>query len=312
MAGAEAGLALEVEGLTKRFGAFEAVADVNLSVEPGCVYGFLGPNGAGKTTTIRMALGLMSPSSGSARIFGHDVQREFKVAIRSVGALVEGPAFYPFLSGRRNLSLFAGVAGGVPDGRIDAVLEQVGLARRGDDRVAGYSQGMRQRLGIAQALLGAPRLLVLDEPTNGLDPQGTREIRALIRGIRDRGETTVFLSSHLLAEMEQICDRVAVLAGGRVLREDSLDGLLASEPTVIRLEVAEPDDANAWAWLSEHAPGARRIRLGHFELDAAAHGRAALNRSLVGAGIAVEGLAQRQPSLEEVFVALTGEGGQLR
>ena len=200
----------------------------------------------------------------------------------------------------------------MPDGRIDAVLEQVGLARRGADRVSGYSQGMRQRLGIAQALLGAPRLLVLDEPTNGLDPQGTREVRELIRSIRDTGDTTIFLSSHLLGEMEQICDRVAVLARGRVLREDSLDGLLSSEQATISIAVSDGDDARTTDWLAAHAPGARRTRQGHFELDADGHECAALNRRLVEAGIGVEALARRNPTLEEVFVSLTGDGGQVR
>lgn len=165
--------AIRAAHLHKRFGDFAAVEDVSLEIAPGEIFGFLGPNGAGKTTTIRMLLGLIQPTSGEVALFGRDIARDFKAAIRDVGALVEGPAFYPFLSGRRNLRLFGQLSGGVPEARIGEVLDQVGLARPADQRVAGYSQGMRQRLGIALALLEQPRLIVLDEPTNGLDPQST-------------------------------------------------------------------------------------------------------------------------------------------
>jgi len=229
-------LPVVAEHLHKRFGSMAVVEDLSLRVEEGKVYGFLGPNGAGKTTTIRMLLGLVAPSSGSVKIFGHDIRRDFKSAIRCVGAMVEGPAFYPFLTAQKNLQLFGRLSGGVPAGRVEEMLDRVGLSRRAGQKVAGFSQGMRQRLGIALAMLEKPRLLVLDEPTNGLDPQGTREIRELLRRIRDEGNTTVFLSSHLLGEMERICDRVAVISQGRMLREGSLDELLGADDRCFRCE----------------------------------------------------------------------------
>ena len=305
--------ALEAVGLSKRFGALAAVRDLGLLVDEGSVYGFLGPNGAGKTTTIRMMLGLMAPDAGSVRIFGLDLRRDFKRAIRPVGAMVEGPAFYPFLSARANLRLFGRLSGGVPHARLDEVLELVGLARRGDDKLAGYSQGMRQRLGIALALLARPRLLVLDEPTNGLDPQGTREVRELLRHIRDVGGTTVFLSSHLLAEMEQLCDRVAVLASGRVLCEESLDALLGEEGAVVEVALPEAEAGRALGWLAtEDGVRARLLRPGRLEVRAAVRDAAALNRALVERGFAIAEFSRRRRTLEEVFVELTGENAEIR
>ncbi len=303
---------LEARHLHKRFGARSAVEDLSLTVEEGLIYGFLGPNGAGKTTTIRMLLGLIAPSGGRVRIFGHDVHRDFKRAIRQVGAMVEGPAFYPFLSARRNLKLFGRLSGGVSRARIEQVLEEVGLLARADQKVGGYSQGMRQRLGIALALLEQPRLLVLDEPTNGLDPQGTREVRELIGAVRARGRTTVFLSSHLLSEMERICDRVAILARGRVLREGGLEDLLGGERAVVEIEVEAGYEGAARAQLAERW-GARARDLGGGRLAVEGGGADApvLNRALVEAGIPVRGLRARHRSLEEVFVALTGEASDI-
>ncbi len=304
---------IEALGLHKHFGARTAVQALDLTVPEGMVFGFLGPNGAGKTTTLRMLLGLIAPSAGSVRIFGHDIRREFKAAIRQVGAMVEGPAFYPFLSARKNLRLFGRLSGGVSASRIDAVLDQVGLSARGDQRVDGFSHGMKQRLGIALALLEDPRLLVLDEPTNGLDPQGTREIRDLLRRIRDEGRTSVLLSSHLLSEMERICDRVAVLAHGRVLREGSLDELLGDEARVGQLEVPPEQQEQASRELAERIGAApSSTRRGALEFDAAGHSLAEINRGLVSAGIAVEGLGARRRSLEEVFVELTGDASDIQ
>lgn len=277
-------------------------------------YGFLGPNGAGKTTTIRMLLGLIAPSGGSVKIFGHDIRRDFKRAIRCVGAMVEGPAFYPFLTARKNLQLFARLSGGVPAAQIDEMLDRVGLLRRAEQKVAGFSQGMRQRLGIALAMLGKPRLLVLDEPTNGLDPQGTREVRELLRSVRDEGRTTVFLSSHLLGEMERICDRVAVLSQGRMLREGSLDELLGADEGVVEL-VVEPgrDEAAAEVLARRFSLEPRRIRRGHLELIVnGAVGAAEVNRVLVEEGLAVQGLRTRRRSLEQVFVELTGDASDIQ
>ena len=302
---------VEARHLHKRFGARPAVEDLSLTVEEGLVYGFLGPNGAGKTTTIRMLLGLIAPNAGQVRIFGRDVHREFKRAIRHVGAMVEGPAFYPFLTARRNLELFGRLSGGVPRARVDQVLEEVGLLTRADQKVGGYSQGMRQRLGIALALLEEPRLLVLDEPTNGLDPQGTREIRELIGAVRARGRTTVFLSSHLLSEMERICDRVAILAHGRVLREGGLEELLGGGQAVLEIEVAAGAEGAAREHLGERCRAVRDLGGGRLAVEGASAEVAALNRALVEAGIPVRGLRTRHRSLEEVFVELTGEASDI-
>ena len=213
---------LAARGLTKRYGSFTAVHPLDLAVEQGEIYGFIGPNGAGKTTTIRMVLGLISPTAGSIEMFGEPLGPD-RGALRRVGALVEEPAFWPYLSGRRNLEYFARAGGRTDDTRsrlrrIEEVLGTVGLAGVADRKVKAFSQGMRQRLGIAQALLGVPELLVLDEPTNGLDPTGMREVRSLVRGLADGG-LSVLVSSHLLGEVESICDRVGVMAGGRLVAQ---------------------------------------------------------------------------------------------
>ena len=300
------GVALEAVGLHKRFGGIAAVNGVDLRVEEGVIYGFLGPNGAGKTTTIRMALGLVRPSKGHVELFGHDVRRHFKAAIRNVGALVEGPAFYPYMSARDNLELFARVSGKADAGRIEEVLEQVGLARRAKQKVRGFSQGMRQRLGIALAMLERPRLLILDEPTNGLDPQGTREIRELIRRVRDEEGTSVLVSSHLLGEMELVCDRVAILFRGQVLQEGALREVIGGESDTVAIEVDESDDARAANLLEGMGHAPERVRLGHLEFHVGNGDLAQLTRSLVEAGIAVHGLTRRKRTLEEAFVGLTG------
>ncbi len=300
--------AVEAENLSKHYGSLCAVEDVSLSIDEGTIYGFIGPNGAGKTTTIRMLLGLVRPGTGRVRILGHDVHHEFERAIREVGALVEGPAFYPFLSGRRNLRLFGRLSGGVSEERIEAVLDLVGLARRADERVRGYSHGMRQRLGIALALLEDPRVLVLDEPTNGLDPQGTREMRQLIRRIRDDQGTTILLSSHLLGEMEQICDRIAIIARGQILREGPLDELVSDGESTVELRVAPDEDERAESILKEefHAE-VTRLRRGHLELRLDPARLPELNASLVRQGLHVSKLGARRRSLEQVFVELTGD-----
>ncbi len=303
---------LEIERISKSFGRLQAVEDLSLHVEEGDIYGFLGPNGAGKTTAIRMMLGLVTPSAGTARIFGHDIRREFKRAIRNVGAMVEGPASYGYLSARTNLRLFGLLSGGVSEQRIVEVLQMVGLARRADQKVKAYSQGMRQRLGIALALLERPRLLVLDEPTNGLDPQGTREIRNLIRRIRDEEGTTVFLSSHYLAELEQICDRIAIINRGRVLREGNLDALLGERAHMVSLEVGLEQTEAACALLQDRFGfTADALRRGHLEFEREQCQPAAANRALLEHGIEVSGIVTRRQSLEEYFVSLTGESQEI-
>ena len=305
--------AIDADRLSKRFGSFVAVEDVSLCVEPGTVFGFIGPNGAGKTTTIRMLLGLVAPSGGTVRLFGCDVVRDFKRAIRHVGALVEGPAFYPFLTARRNLRLCGGISGGVSERRVDELLDRVGLAARANDKVAGYSHGMRQRLGIALALLEEPPLLVLDEPTNGLDPQGTRDIRELIRTLRDERQTTVLLSSHLLAELERVCDRVAIIARGRILAEGSLDEIVGADSEHVELGVADGQDERAAALLTERfAARVTRSRRGRLEFPRQELDLAELNRALVEAGIAVSSLTPHRRSLEEALVELTGESSKIQ
>ena len=305
------GVALEAVGLHKRFGKISAVNGVDLHVEEGVIYGFLGPNGAGKTTTIRMALGLVAPTQGHVEIFGHDVRRHFKAAIRNVGALVEGPAFYPYMSARENLSLFGSISGKLESGRVEEVLGQVGLARRAGQKVRGFSQGMRQRLGIALAMLERPRLLVLDEPTNGLDPQGTREIRELIRRERDERGTTVLVSSHLLGEMELVCDRVAILFRGVVLKEGPLKDVIGGESDRVAIEVDEADDARAALLLEGMGHAPERVRLGQLEFQIGSGDLAQVNRSLVEAGVSVQALSRRRRSLEEAFVSLTGTGMEI-
>jgi ABC-2 type transport system ATP-binding protein len=214
-------------GLVKRYGEIVAVDHVDLTVERGDVFGYLGPNGAGKTTSLRMLLGLIRPTEGSAQLFGRDPLRAGAKALEGVAGFVEGPTFYPYLSGRRNLRLLADYDGGVPGSRIEEVLEVVELRDRAKDKVRGYSHGMRQRLGIAASLLRGPKLLLLDEPTTGLDPAGMRDMRALVRRLASEG-ITVLLSSHLLAEVEELCNRVAIIRSGRIVYEGALGELLAT------------------------------------------------------------------------------------
>ena len=216
--------AIHTEGLSKHFGARIAVDQLDLHVQPGCVFGFLGPNGAGKTTTIGMLLGLVRPSAGRALVLGHDIVHEPEQALAGVGAMIEAPAFYPYLSGRDNLRVLA-QAEGIAAARVEAALDVVELADRAGDTFRVYSQGMRQRLGIAAALLHEPQLIILDEPTNGLDPAGQLEIRELIRTLARSGRT-IFVSSHLLHEAEQMCDQVAILKQGRVVTSGTVAELL--------------------------------------------------------------------------------------
>ena len=230
---------VETNELTKTYGAVRAVDRVSLSVWRGEVYGFLGPNGAGKTTTLRMLAGLVTPTGGSASVLGD--RPGSPPALAGTGVLIEAPRFYPYLSGRDNLRVVARYAG-VPDRRVEAVLGTVDLAGRGGDRYAGYSLGMKQRLGVAAALLKDPELLILDEPTNGLDPAGMRDMRDLLRDLGERGHT-VLLSSHLLAEVQQLCDRVGVISGGRLLAESTVDDLLGQAGLLVR--AAPPERARA-------------------------------------------------------------------
>ena len=295
-------LAIQTEGLTKRFGQRVAVDGVSLEVARGEVFGFLGPNGAGKTTMIAMLLGLVRPTSGRALVLGRDVARDAAAALRGVGAMIEAPAFYPYLSGRDNLRVLARVHA-LPDAAVGAALATVELTDRARDRFRTYSQGMRQRLGIAAALLHQPELIILDEPTNGLDPAGTVELRALIRSLAAEGRT-VFLSSHLLHEVQQVCDRVAILQAGRVLRQGSVRELLrAGQGISLRVE---GDAAPALALLRSLPWVASVAKHGDALLvDAPAARAAELNAVLARAGVPVAELRAREASLEELFLTLT-------
>ena len=289
---------LATRGLVKRFGRLRAVDGVDLDVREGDVYGFLGANGSGKTTTVRILLGLVLATSGEAEVLGARMPRSAKRVLPQVGTLVEGPAAYPHLSGRANLALFdaLGSARRGRRARVDDVLERVGLGLAGDRRVRGYSLGMRQRLGLAAALLRAPRLLVLDEPTNGLDPQGIREMRDLLLGLNHEG-TTIFLSSHLLAEVEQMCTRVGVLDRGRLVVQEQLASLRA--PTG-RTVVVTPDGDRALGLLD----GQVDLREGE-RLVVRGSDPAELNRLLVDGGVRVRELAPERRGLEQVVLEAT-------
>jgi len=228
--------------LTKRYKNLTAVNEVSFSVEKGEVFGFLGPNGAGKTTTIAMLLGLVRPTTGSAEIQGYDIRHDINKALLRVGSMVESPSFYPYLSGDENLRFFARIHGGHIEKRITEILERVGLAGRGKDNVGTYSLGMRQRLGLATALLADPELLILDEPTNGLDPAGMQEMRVFLRTLTEEEEKTVFLSSHLLHEVEQVCDRVLILNKGEVVAQGQVSELL-SQAHMIEMRIASAHEA---------------------------------------------------------------------
>jgi len=293
-------------GLVKRYGEILAVDRIDLTVQVGDVYGFLGPNGAGKTTTLRMALGLITPSGGHVELFGRDPMRHGARALQGVAGFVEAPRFYPYLSGRKNLELLAALDGGDARGRIAEVLEPVELAQRADHRVGGYSHGMRQRLGIAAALLRAPRLLILDEPATGLDPAGMRDMRLLIRRLAGEG-ITVLLSSHLLPEVQELCDRVAIVDKGRVVYEGALADLRRQGGGGYRLRTT--DDARALAL----ARGAAGIEHPHaleqgvaFQADEQAV--ATLSLALGRAGVAILSLTPELATLEDLFFRLTDTG----
>ncbi|MBO9325907.1 MAG: ABC transporter ATP-binding protein [Roseiflexus sp.] len=293
---------IRTEELTKRFGDRVAVDRINLEVRSGEIFGFLGPNGAGKTTTISMLLGLIRPTSGRAFVLGYDIQKETAAALREVGAMIESPAFYPYLSGRDNLRVLARAAG-LPDRRVDEVLEQVDLSSRARDRFSAYSQGMKQRLGIAAALLHRPRLIMLDEPTNGLDPAGQLEIRNLVRSLADSGRT-VFLCSHMLHEVEQICQRVAILKQGRIIAQGEVATLVRRGVLVRTIGERERAEAllRATPWISSVSDCG-----GAFLIDAPGDRTADINALLTASGVPVAEIRKYESSLEEFFLEVTAE-----
>jgi ABC-2 type transport system ATP-binding protein len=295
---------VETEKLTKRFGERVAVDGVDLRIPRGSAFGYLGPNGAGKTTLIRMLLGLTSATSGSMRLLGRPVPAERAAALARVGALVEEPRFHAFLTGRENLEIIAAARDAAALERIEGVLDRVGLAARADERVKKYSLGMRQRLGVARALLGDPELLILDEPTNGLDPAGMAEMRAFVAGLAQRG-VTVLLSSHLMGEVEQVCDRVGVIRSGVLVAEGTVAQLRGQARLRVRAE--PPEQALE---VLRALPGAGEVTRVGDELEVATGAAEAseINRALVHAGIAVSELHARRASLEDVFLELTTGG----
>ncbi|MCS5714079.1 ABC transporter ATP-binding protein [Herbiconiux sp. CPCC 205716] len=338
--------AIRTSGLTKRFGRQTVVDGVDLDVPAGAVFGFLGPNGSGKTTTIRMLLGLASATAGEISVLGERMPDRLGTVLPDVGALIEGPGFYPFLSGAANLARLDAADGWAPRttrrARVAEALDRVGLTQAGGKKVRAYSLGMKQRLGIANALLMPRQLIVLDEPTNGLDPQGTREVRGLIRSLASTG-TTVFVSSHLLAEIEQMCTHIGVMRGGRLVAQGTIDELRAAGQATLHLAVAAPDARLAVSTLAplglvvtaatapdrspapDRAPAPDGAAARDGAVDAphgpTADGDTALVApfpdglapehvvaALVGAGVRVRGVAVDRPSLEDSFVALTGEG----
>jgi len=297
-------LPVEARGLVKRYGDIVAVDHVDLSVERGDVFGYLGPNGAGKTTSLRMLLGLIRPTAGAARLFGRDPIVDGARALDGVAGFVEGPRFYPYLSGRRNLRLLGDLDGGVPAARIDEVLDVVELRDRAKDRVGGYSHGMRQRLGIAGALLRDPKLLLLDEPATGLDPGGMRDMRELIKRLAADG-ITILLSSHILAEVEELCNRVAIIRTGRIIYEGRLDELLESAGGGYLLRASDPERARA-VLLAHGIDGVQLVeRELRFQADAGAVEAATV--ALGKAGIGISLLAPHTATLEELFLGMTEE-----
>ena len=297
-------LPISTSGLVKRYGDIVAVNGVDLTVERGDVFGYLGPNGAGKTTLLRMLLGLIRPTSGFAKLFGRDPVVDGARALDGVAGFVEGPRFYSYLSGRKNLELLADYDGDGARSRIDGVLEIVELRDRAKDRVGGYSHGMRQRLGIAASLLRQPRLLLLDEPTTGLDPAGMRDMRDLVRRLAGEG-ITILLSSHLLNEVEDLCNRVAIIRKGGIVYEGPLKELLATAATGYRLRATDPERARV-VLLSQR--GVDGVSLGEgqlrFTADEEAVARAAI--ALGQARIGITALVPETASLEELFLGLTG------
>jgi ABC-2 type transport system ATP-binding protein len=300
-------LPVRARGLVKRYGELVAVDHVDLTVEKGDVFGYLGPNGAGKTTSLRMLLGLIRPTEGSIELFGRNPHLDGAKAIHGVAGFVEGPTFYPYLSARRNLRLLAAYDEGESRSRIEELLELVELSDRGDDKVGGYSHGMRQRLGIAAALLREPKLLLLDEPTTGLDPAGMRDMRDLVRRLAGDG-ITVLLSSHLLGEVEELCNRVAIIRKGRIVYEGQLGELLATASTGYRLRSPELERAKAFLLAR---PGIEQVTSvdGSVRFQADEDAVAALSIALGQARIAVTALVPETASLEELFLGLT-EGEQ--
>jgi ABC-2 type transport system ATP-binding protein len=298
---------IEVRGLIKRYGELTAVAGVDLTVNAGDVYGYLGPNGAGKTTSLRMMLGLIRPSEGSVRLFGRDPMESVR-ALEGVAGFVEAPTFYPYLNARRNLEMLAAFDGHGATERIDQALDTVELTHRAKDRVGGYSHGMRQRLGIAAALLRDPKLLLLDEPATGLDPAGMRDMRLLIHRLAGQG-MTVLLSSHLLNEVEDVCNRLAIVRSGRIVYEGEIATLKRGAGTSYRLQTTDDQRALAVCRAQPGIADAQSDEHGRIVFSANETATAELSQALVEAGALIRSLAPQTVTLEDLFFSFTeGDG----
>jgi ABC-2 type transport system ATP-binding protein len=297
-------LAISVKDLSKKYGTGFAVSHTNFEVPLGKICGFVGPNGAGKTTTIRMLLGLISPTGGSAQILGEPITSPDKY-LASVGAMIEGPAFYPALSGAENLRVLA-TLGGFAQERVDQLLKQVGLADRGGSKYKTYSLGMKQRLGIAAALLPNPKLLILDEPTNGLDPEGIQEIRQLLRSLADDG-TTVFVSSHLLSELELISEYLVMLRKGKVVFAGPIQDLFDQQQPFMIVKTQNDQDLAKIIALAESAGHKAHRRDGTAHIEGPAEWAGTLNKLAFDSGILITQLSPQLPNLEETFFELTGD-----
>ncbi|EHI0726149.1 ABC transporter ATP-binding protein [Listeria monocytogenes] len=292
--------ALQVTNLHKKIRKREIIKGISFEVMPGEVFGFLGPNGAGKTTTIRMIVGLIKPTSGTILIGGKDIRKNFTEAMRGLGSIVENPEFYSFLTGQENLAYFARMDSSIKKERIQEVTELVGLEKRINDRVSTYSLGMRQRLGIAQALLSNPKLLILDEPTNGLDPSGIHEMRDFIRALARNEGISVLVSSHLLSEIELLCDRVAIMTDGTIIKTDQVAHLLSFRAQ-LRWRVTPIEQAKAFL------ESVTEVEVdGEYLVTAMNEESAEWNEQLVAKGIKVHEIDKRKPSLEDLFLELTG------
>jgi ABC-2 type transport system ATP-binding protein len=295
-------LAISVKDLTKIYGEQTAVSHATFEVPLGTVCGFVGPNGSGKTTTIRMLLGLIKPTGGSGTVLGEDIRSPEKY-LSKVGAMIEGPAFYPMLSGRENLRVLADL-GGFSYTRVDTLLERVGLGDRGSSKFKTYSLGMKQRLGIAAALLPDPQLLILDEPTNGLDPNGIQEIRELIKELADKG-TSVFVSSHILSELEMISEYLVMLRKGKVLFTGRTQDLLSQQKAITSIKPEYQVDLNKLVEIVNNFGHEPRVENGMIHIAVGADFGATLNRAAFDNGITLASISTQQPTLEETFFEMT-------
>jgi len=296
---------LSVQNLTKKIGKRQIIKGISFELQEGEVFGFLGPNGAGKTTTIRMLVGLIKPTSGSMVVCGYNVRTHFTKAMEQIGCIVENPELYPYLTGKENLLHFARMLPNVPETRITEVVAMVGLQARIDEKVKTYSLGMRQRLGIAQAMLNHPKVLILDEPTNGLDPAGIREMRQFIRELAEQEGLSVLVSSHLLGEIQLLCDRVAIIKNGEIIQVDSVKNLLSSQEKMLwKVDPVDrgKDVLTQLTDVSETADGYLVTAFEEKEVPK-------WNVQLINEGISVLEMNRKLPALEDLFLEVTGVGG---